>query len=80
MSLVLRCREAMDLLTEADEGALTGAAKATFEAHLAICVPCKRYRAQMATTREVLRAIAREPAAPADVDAVLRRIAEGRDD
>jgi hypothetical protein len=79
MSLVTCCRDAMGLLTEASEGKLSGAQKTSHALHMLICVRCKRYRAQLGTTVEVLRAMPRpqeEPKAET-IDAILRKIADG---
>lgn len=80
MSLIYCCRDATALLTEASEGALTGATAATFAFHLTICPHCRKYRAQLDKTVEVLRALPpAEPAKPksADIDAIVARIAKG---
>ena len=80
--LVLCCRDATELLTEASEGALSGAQKATFAFHLTVCTRCKSYRAQLDATVDVLRAMPKpaQEAKPEAVDAILRRIAEGKPD
>lgn len=46
----LSCQELVELVTEYDEGALTGDARRRFEEHLAACEGCERYLAQMRTT------------------------------
>lgn len=79
MSVIYCCRDAMGLLTEDKEGALSGIEKATFAVHLTICPHCKSYRAQLDTTVEVLHAIPRESPKPADVDAILRHLEEAPD-
>jgi hypothetical protein len=75
MSLVLCCRDATGLLTEASEGALAGAEKATMAFHMTICGRCQSYRAQLETTVEVLHAMPREETKAEDVDAILRLLA-----
>jgi anti-sigma factor RsiW len=43
----LACRQAVDLVTDYLEGALTGPQRRRFEAHLADCPHCPEYLAQM---------------------------------
>lgn len=73
---VLCCRDATALLTEDAEGALGGVDKLTFALHLKICGPCQRYRSQLETTVEVLKALPREEPKADAVDAILRRLGE----
>ncbi len=44
------CREAVELVTDYLEGALTARDRARFEAHLAGCEHCSEYLAQMRVT------------------------------
>jgi anti-sigma factor RsiW len=46
------CRQAVELVTDYLEGALSGRARRRFEAHLAGCPHCTEYLAQM---RETIR-------------------------
>jgi anti-sigma factor RsiW len=46
----MTCRRATELMTDYLEGALTGAARARFEAHLADCDGCTAYLEQMRAT------------------------------
>ena len=75
MSLLPCCRDAMALVTDDDEGALTGAAKLKFSVHLTVCTVCQRMRSQLRTTKAVLRGLAPEPAKEQDVDAILKLLA-----
>jgi hypothetical protein len=75
MSLLPCCRDAMALVTDDEEGALTGAAKLKFSVHLTICTVCQRMRAQLRTTKAVLRALAPEPSKESDVAAILKLLA-----
>jgi anti-sigma factor RsiW len=55
MRLLLRdlvCQQAVELVTDYLEGALSGRARRRFEAHLAGCPHCTEYLAQM---RETIR-------------------------
>jgi hypothetical protein len=74
MTVVLCCRDATALQTEAAEGALTGVEKLSFAAHLTICTLCQRFRSQLQATTQLLQALPppQEEATPEDVDAVLR--------
>jgi Putative zinc-finger len=76
MSVIYCCRDAMALLTEDREGALSGVERATFVVHLSFCGRCKSYRAQLDATVAVLHAIPRGSPKAADVDAILQRLAE----
>jgi anti-sigma factor ChrR (cupin superfamily) len=69
------------LLTEDDEGALEGVSKVQFALHLSICTPCQRMRAQLRTTKAVLRGLAKEAPEPppaSDVDTIMKRLAAAR--
>jgi anti-sigma factor RsiW len=48
----IACRQAVELVTDYLEGALSGRARRRFEAHLAGCPHCTEYLAQM---RETIR-------------------------
>ena len=76
MSLVLCCRDAMARLTERSEGALSGAEAATFGVHLTVCPQCKRYRAQLEATVDMLHAIPREEPKADAVDAILKMLGD----
>ena len=47
------CQQAVELVTDYLEGALTRSARRRFEAHLAGCPHCTEYLAQMRTTIEL---------------------------
>lgn len=47
------CRQAVELVTDYLEGALTGRERARFEAHLRGCPHCTEYLRQMRTTIDV---------------------------
>ena len=46
----MTCQQAVDLVTDYLEGALTARQRRRFEAHLAACVHCPEYLAQMRAT------------------------------
>jgi anti-sigma factor RsiW len=50
----LVCRDAVELVTDYLEGALTEADRARFEAHLSGCPHCTQYLAQMRRTLDLL--------------------------
>lgn len=54
----MSCREMVELVTDYLEGALAGADRERFEAHVAICDGCQSYIEQMRLT---LRALGRIP-------------------
>ena len=60
----LVCREAVELVTDYLEGALTGRDRARLEAHLAACPHCSEYLAQMRKTLDVLGRIEPEELDP----------------
>lgn len=43
----IMCRQAVELVTDYLEGALTAAERARFEAHLAVCPHCTEYLREM---------------------------------
>ena len=72
----LVCREAVELVTDYLEGALSGTDRARFETHLSACPHCTEYLAQMRRTLHLLRRIepdALEPQVRDDLVALYRR-------
>jgi anti-sigma factor (TIGR02949 family) len=49
----MTCREAIEKLAEYLDGELTPATLERFEAHLAVCAPCRAYLATYRKTREL---------------------------
>jgi len=76
----LTCREVVELLSDHLEGALSAAARARVEAHLAACPHCLAYLAQLRATIGALGRL-REPRVPRPVlerlFAVFRRRRKG---
>jgi anti-sigma factor RsiW len=60
----LACREAVELVTDYLEGALTGRDRERLETHLAACPHCTEYLAQMRRTLDLLGRIEPEELAP----------------
>jgi anti-sigma factor RsiW len=60
----LTCQQAVDLVTDYLEGALTPRQRRRFEAHLAACVHCPEYLAQMRTTITLAGAITPDDLTP----------------
>lgn len=58
------CREAVELVTDYLEGALSPQDRARFEAHLAQCPHCTRYLEQMRETIAALGRVEPEALAP----------------
>jgi hypothetical protein len=73
---MILCREATRLHTEADEGALSGTTLALYTLHMTLCGPCRRYRDQLAVTRQLLQHMGTTPEKPsaALVDRLAREI------
>lgn len=72
----LVCREAVALVTDYLEGALTGADRARFEAHLADCPHCSTYLEQIRTTIVLsgrVEAESLDPTAQDELVALYRR-------
>jgi anti-sigma factor RsiW len=55
------CRDAHELMTEEQEGALSGWVRARYRFHVAICPHCKAYRRQMDATIDLAKEIPAEP-------------------
>lgn len=64
---MMTCREATELHTAAEEGALSGAKKVLYDIHMTVCGMCKCYRGQLKTTVEVVRAAKKDEAPSADL-------------
>lgn len=72
----LACREAVELVTDYLEGALTAEDRARLEGHLAACPHCSEYLAQMRRTLDLLGRIepeALEPEVQDELVALYRR-------
>ena len=70
------CREAVELVTDYLDGALSRRDRARFEAHLADCPACGQYLAQIRTTIDSLGRIEPDdldPAAQDELVALYRR-------
>lgn len=62
------CRQAVALMTDYLEGAMTARDRARFEAHLADCPHCSEYLAQMRATIDALGHIEPDDLDPAVLD------------
>ncbi len=51
---MMMCRQAVEAMTDAQEGALSGWRRLTYRLHLAICPACRAHRSQIETTVGVL--------------------------
>ena len=58
------CREAVELVTDYLEGALSSRERARFEAHLAECPHCREYLAQIEVTIAAMGRVEPETLAP----------------
>ena len=70
------CRQAVELVTDYLEGALSAADRARLEGHLAACPHCTEYLAQMRRTLDALGRIepeALDPAVQDELVALYRR-------
>ena len=63
-SAALVCRQAVELITDYLEGALSGRDRNRLETHLAACPHCTEYLAQMRRTLDLLGRIEPEELAP----------------
>ena len=60
----LTCAEMVELVTDYLEGALEGAGRAAFAAHLGECEPCSRYVEQIRITVELTGRLREEELSP----------------
>ena len=58
---MMSCKHAVELETEAREGALTGLALIRRRMHLAVCPQCQEYEAQIAKTIETVKTLEPPP-------------------
>jgi hypothetical protein len=65
------CREAVELVTEYLEAAMTPYERERFERHLRACAPCTRYVEQVRLTADTLGRVHPEPPAAATQAALL---------
>jgi len=68
----LVCREFVELVTDYLEGALPGAERVRFEAHLSDCAGCTGYLEDMRRLVGSLHEVAESPPDPETRDALLR--------
>jgi hypothetical protein len=71
MPLLFACRDAMDRMVDADEGALDGADLGKYRLHLLICPYCRECRRQIDATKTLARQMPPEPPPPAVENAAL---------
>lgn len=62
---MLSCEQTVQLVTDYVEGQLDSGDRLRFEAHVAICPPCRGFLSQMRVTRRVVGSVPAEPLAPA---------------
>lgn len=67
----LVCREAVELVTDYLEGALSAPERARLEAHLSVCPHCSEYLAQMRRTLDALGHIDADALAPDVADELV---------
>lgn len=73
-----KCRELVERVTDADEGALTASEQFLYWTHLGACPDCRAYVAQVKLTREAMKRIEPEPAQPRPRDALKAALAAKR--
>ena len=71
----MSCKHAVEAMTDAEEGALTGWRKLSYRFHLGYCPSCKAHRRQFVATIDAMKALGCEK--PSD-DARARALAEFR--
>jgi hypothetical protein len=59
--MLFACRDAQELVTEEQEGALSGWVRARYRFHMAICPHCKACKRQMDATMVLAKQIPVEP-------------------
>ncbi len=57
MGVILTCRDMTELLTERDEGTLSGVKRAQLALHLFVCGRCQSYEKQFETTVGLLKKV-----------------------
>ncbi len=62
---MMTCRTASSLHTAAEEGAVSVPKLLRYRVHMTVCGPCRRYRAQLATVRALLKHLSSEVTPPA---------------
>ena len=67
----LTCRELVELVTDYLEGLLSARRRARFEEHLAKCIGCRNYLAQMRQTIKLAGQLTEESIAPQARDDLL---------
>ena len=73
------CRDAMELMTEADEGALRGWKRVKYRFHMSICPHCRACRRQLDEAVSLAKEIPAEPAPPAVTDRALEALRARRE-
>jgi anti-sigma factor RsiW len=71
----MMCRDVVEAMTDATEGALSGWKKASYHLHLTTCPFCRRHRRQVETTIHTLKGL---PAPAVDEGARERALAAFR--
>lgn len=74
------CQQAVELVTDYLEGALTRSGRRRFEAHLAECPHCTEYLAQMRRTVELTGSVTPADLAPQIQDELIALYRRWRDD
>jgi len=75
----LTCREMVELVTDYLEGALPGAERVRFEAHIAGCDGCTAYPEQMRATIALTGRLTEEEIPPDAREALLREFRDWRE-
>lgn len=73
------CCDLVELVTDYLEGALPGPRRERFEAHLAVCPPCREYLEQIRRTIAVLGRMAPIAASEAERERLLKLFQGWRD-
>jgi predicted anti-sigma-YlaC factor YlaD len=72
----LACQELVEIVSNYLEGALPGADRERFDAHLEICEGCRRYLDQMRTTIRVVGSLTEDDLDPDARDQLLQLFRE----
>jgi anti-sigma factor RsiW len=71
MANELTCQQLVEIVTDYFEGTLPPETRQRFDAHLALCAPCRTYVAQMRTTITLTGRLREEDLAPETKDRLL---------
>ena len=72
----MMCRQVVDAMTDAEEGALTGLRAWAYRLHMKVCPSCRAHREQLHTAVDCLKAMPREKPSEDAKEQALRAFRE----